>query len=125
MCEKFLKRFLDLSSSLNISGIDVTTHSHLTDMKCKKLVKADPNKSTALAKNEAASSSSEALTSIFLSSSDYNRFGSLIVDLMQDMLKGKNNHPRTITGAYDMLTRFELASSRGHHTCLFFPGTHP
>ena len=40
-----------------------------------------------MAKKEAASSSSEALTSIGLSSSDYNRFRYLIADLRQDILK--------------------------------------
>ena len=64
-CDKFLKRFLDLKSSLKLSGIDMTTCSHLTDMEYKKLVKADPNKSTTLAKKDAALSSSEALTSKF------------------------------------------------------------
>ena len=107
-CDKFLKLFLDLSSSLKLSGIDVTTHSHLTYMECKKLIKADPNKSKTLAKKEADSSSSEALTSMdFLSSSDYNRFGSLITDLRQDVLKRNNNYPKTVTSAYDMLTCFE------------------
>ena len=57
-CNKFPKRFLDRISSLNISGIGVTTHSHMTDMECKKLTKADPSKNVTLAKNEAASSSS-------------------------------------------------------------------
>ena len=74
----FLKRFLDLSSSFKISGIDMTTQSHLIDMECKKLIKADPNKSTELAKKEATSLSSEALTSIVLSSSDYKILGYLI-----------------------------------------------
>ena len=32
------------------------------------------------------------------------------------MLKGKKNYPRTVTRTYDMLTRFELASTRRHHT---------
>ena len=53
-CDTFLKRFLDLISSLKLSGIDVTTHSHLTDIEYKNLVKAEPNKSTALANKEAA-----------------------------------------------------------------------
>ena len=58
-------------------------------MSCKKLIKAYPNKSTALAKKDAASSSYEALKAmVFLSNPDYNRFGSLIVDLRQDVLKG-------------------------------------
>ena len=60
-----MKRFLDLSSPLKLSGIDVTTHSHLIDMECKNMIKADPKKSTALANKKAASSSSEALTSMF------------------------------------------------------------
>ena len=85
-------------------------------MEYKKLVKLDPNKSTALAKKEAASSSSEALISLFFFSSDYNRFGSLIVKLMQNILKENKKYLRTFTRAYDMLTRFELASPRRHHT---------
>ena len=81
------------------------------------MIKVDSNKSTASAKKEASSSSSEALTSmVFLSSSDYNRFGYLIVDLRQYMLKGNNNYPRNVTSAYDMLTSFELASPRRHCT---------
>ena len=55
MCDKFLKRFLYLSSSLKLEGIGVTIHSHRTDMEYKKLIKADPNKSKALEKKEAAS----------------------------------------------------------------------
>ena len=111
-----MKRFLDLSSSLNILGINVTNHSHLTYMECKKLIKADPKKITASANKEAASSSSESPTAIvFLSISDYNRSGSLIVDIRQDMLKGNNNYPRNVTSAYDMLTRFDLDSPRCHH----------
>ena len=107
LCKKNLKRFLYLSSSLNISGIDVTVHSHLIDIEYKKLIKADANKSTSLAKKETASSSSEALTSMgFLTSSYYNIFGSLITDLRQDMLKGNNKYPRTFTSVYYMLTRF-------------------
>ena len=114
---KFLKGFLDLSSSIKLSSIDVKNHSHLTDMEFKKLIKSDLNKSKALAKKEAASSSSEALTSmILLSSSDYNIFGSKIADLIQDMLKGNNNYTRTVTTANDLLTHFELAYSRCHHT---------
>ena len=35
---------------------------------------------------------------------------------MQDMLKGKKKSPSTVTSAYYMLTRFELASLRRHHT---------
>ena len=84
-------------------------------MECKKLIKADPNKSTASEKKEAASSSYEALAEFF-PGSYYNRFLSLTVDLMQDILKGNKNYPRNVTIEYDMLTRFELASPRRHHT---------
>ena len=95
----------------------MTTHSHLTDMEYKKLVKLDPKKSTTLAKKEAASLSFKDLPSIvFLSSSDYNIFGSLIADLRQEILKVSNNYPRNVTSAYDMLTHFELESPRRHHT---------
>ena len=81
------------------------------------MIKVDSNKSTASAKKEASSSSSEALTSmVFSSSSDYNRFGSLISYLRQYMLKGNNNYPSTVTSAYDMLTRFELTSTRCNYT---------
>ena len=40
--DKFLKSFLDLRSSLHLSGVDVTTQSRLTDIECKNLIKADP-----------------------------------------------------------------------------------
>ena len=40
-------------------------HSHFTDMEYKKLIKVDPNKSTSLEKKGAASSYSEALTTMF------------------------------------------------------------
>ena len=70
---------------LQAFGIDMTTHSWLTDIEYKKLVEVDPNKSTTLAKKKAASSSSESLKSFFLSSSDYNRFGSL---MKQQLPKG-------------------------------------
>ena len=73
-------------------------------MECKKLIKADPKNSTTSAKKEATSSFSEALTAMgFFFSSDYNRFGSLIAVLSQDMIKGNNNYPRTVTIAYYML----------------------
>ena len=85
-------------------------------MECKKVLKSYLNKSTSSAKKKSASSSSEDLTAIFLSTSDYNRFGSLIADPRQDMLKGNSNYPRTVTSAYDMLMRFELESTRLHHT---------
>ena len=76
-------------------------------MECKKLTKSDPNKNSTLAKKEAASSFSETLTAmVFISGSDYNRFSSLIAYLSQDTLKEKNNFPRTVTNAYDMLTHF-------------------
>ena len=110
-----MKRFLDLNSSLKISGINVNTHSHLKDMECKKLITAEPNNNISLAKEEADSSSSEALTEmVFLSSSYYNRFGSLIAFLRQNMMKGNKNYPRTVTIAYDMITHFELVSPRRH-----------
>ena len=87
------------------------------DMACKKPIKADPNKNTALSKKEAALSSSEDLKSmVFLSISDYNRHGPLIEDLRQDMLNGNKNYPRNFTIAYDMITSFELASPICHHT---------
>ena len=78
----------------------------MTDMECKKLIKAYPNKSATLAKKEAASSSPEALTSmVLLSSSDYNIFRFLMADLRQDIPKGNNNYPKTVTSAYDMIAR--------------------
>ena len=102
-----MKRFLDLNLSLKISGINVNTHSHLKDMECKKLITAEPNNNISLAKEEADSSSSEALTEmVFLSSSYYNRFGSIIVDLRQDNIKGNKNYPRTEISAYDILAHF-------------------
>ena len=52
--KKILKHFLDLISSLNILGIYAMTYSHLPDIEYKKLIKEDPNKSTALANKEAA-----------------------------------------------------------------------
>ena len=55
---------------------------------------------------ESTSSDSEALTAMFLSISDNNRFGSPIADLKQDILKGNDNQPRTVTREYDMITRF-------------------
>ena len=61
-CDKFLKCFQDLSSSLKLSGIETKNHSHLQDIEYKKLVKSYPKMSTTLAKKEAALSSSEALT---------------------------------------------------------------
>ena len=74
-------------------------------MKCKKLIKSYPSKNATLAKNEAASSSSGALTAIFfLSSSDHNISGSLIPDLIQYMLKVSDKYPSTFTNAYNMLT---------------------
>ena len=89
---KITKKFIDLSLSLKLSGIYVTTQSRLTDTKEKNLTTSDPNKNTTLAKKEDTSSASEALTEIiFLSRSDYNRFVSLIFNLKQDMLKGSDN----------------------------------
>ena len=83
-----MKCFLDLISLLKLSGINVTTHSQLKDMEWKNIIKADQNNNTALEKKEATSSSSEALTvMVFLSSSDYNRFRSIIPDLKQDIQK--------------------------------------
>ena len=64
-CNKFPKCFLDLRSSLKHSAINVTTLSHLTDIECKKFIKADPNKITVSAKKEESSLSSEALTTMF------------------------------------------------------------
>ena len=52
-CDKFLKRFLDLISSLKLSGVDLTTHSHLKDMEFKKIIKEEPKKNTELIKKEA------------------------------------------------------------------------
>ena len=52
----------------------------------------------------------------FLSSSDYNRLGSLIAELRQEMFKEKKNYPRNVTSAYDMLINFDLASTRRHYT---------
>ena len=66
-CDKLMKIFQCISSSLKLSGINMTTHSHLTYMEYRNLIKSDSNKSTALTKKEAASSSSEALTAIFSS----------------------------------------------------------
>ena len=63
---KIPKNFIDLSSSLKISGVDVTTHSDLIYMEKKKRMIEDPNKNTTLAKKYSASSSSEALEAIFL-----------------------------------------------------------
>ena len=89
----------------------------MTDIEYKKLIKAYPNKSTASSNKEAASSSSEAPTAIyFLSSSDYNIFKYIILDLRQEIRKGKKNYPRTVTRAYDMITRFDLESPRRNHT---------
>ena len=100
---------------LKFPGINATTHIHLKDMEYKKLIKLDTNKNATLVKKEAALSSSEALTEIvFLSSSNYNRLGYLIVDLRQDMMKGKKYYLSTFTNAYDLLTRFELAFPRHH-----------
>ena len=100
---------------IKLPGINVTTHSHLKDMEYKKLIKLDTHKNATLAKREAALSSSEALTEIvFISSSNYNRIGSLIIDLRQEMLKGKNYYLRTFTNAYDLITSFELAFPRHH-----------
>ena len=50
-CDKFLKRFLGLISSVKLSGIDVTTQSNLKDMEYKKLIKSEPNNSIAFTKN--------------------------------------------------------------------------
>ena len=63
----FLRRFLYLSSSLKLSGIDVMSQSHLADMEFKKLIKADPSKNATLAKKEVALSSFEALAAMFFS----------------------------------------------------------
>ena len=46
--DKFLNCFLDPSSSLKISGIDLTTHSHLICMENENLMSEDPNKNTTL-----------------------------------------------------------------------------
>ena len=86
------KRFLDLSSSLKLSGIDVTAHIDLTDTEKKKLMTAYPYKNKKLAKKEATSSASKGSNcNDFLSRSYYNRFSLLIKDLNQDILKGNNN----------------------------------
>ena len=63
-CNKFLKRFLNLSLSLKISGIDVTTNRHLIDTDNKNMTTADPNKNTILANKEATSSASEDLAAM-------------------------------------------------------------
>ena len=85
-------------------------------MEFKKPIKSDPDKNVTLAKKESTSSSSEALTEmVFLPSSDYNRFSSLITDLRQDTMKGNNKYPRTVTNKYDMLKSFKLAEPRHNH----------
>ena len=63
---KIPRTFLDLSSSLKLSGIDVTTHIHLIYKDNKKLIKSGPNKNTTSAKKDSTSSASEALTEFFL-----------------------------------------------------------
>ena len=114
--DKFLKRSLELSSLIKLSGIYATNQITMKDIECKKLIKSDPRNNVTLENKEAALSSSEALTEmVLLSSSDYNRFGPLISDLRQDMPRGKINYPRTFTNEYCMLTLFDLADPRHHH----------
>ena len=92
-------------------------YSHLKDMECNNLIKEEPSKNSILAKKEAASSYSEALTEmVSMYSSEYSIFVSPIEDLSQDTYKGNDKYPRTLTNTYDMLTHFELAAPR--HNCI-------
>ena len=100
---------------LKLPGINATTHSNLKDIEFKKLIKVYTIKNLTLKNKESASSSSEALTAmVFLSSSDYDRFVSIIAYLRQDMPKGNYNYLSIATNTYAMIKRFEFAPPRHH-----------
>ena len=49
---------------------------------------------------------------VFLNSSKGNVFGPLLKELQNDMMKGNDNYPTTITRAYDLINRYETVNQQ-------------
>ena len=49
---------------------------------------------------------------IFMLSVDKKKYGTLQQDLANDLLKGQDSYPTTVTGAYDLLSRYSVPGGR-------------
>jgi hypothetical protein len=109
--DSFLKRFLELSSSLKQVEVNSVDHNHLAKIEKKALLDEDVKISAFEATKQGKSIASEALTAMgFLNSVKGNVFGPLLKELQNDTLKGNDNYPSTVTRAYDLLNRYETVN---------------
>lgn len=107
----FLKRFLELNSSLKQAEINSVDHDHLATIEKKALLDEDNTLTAHEATKQGKSIASEALTAmVFLNSAKGNVFGPLLKELQNDMMKGNDNYPSTVTRAYDLLNRYETVN---------------
>ena len=107
----FLKRFLELNSSLKQAEVNATDQDHLAKIEADTLMEEDSTLSTYEATKQGQSMASEALMAmVFLNSAKINVFGPLLKELQNDMMKGNDNYPSTVTRAYDLLNRYETVN---------------
>ena len=109
--DSFLKRFLELSSSLKQADINAKKHDHLAKIEIKVLLEENDGLSEYEATKQGQNIASEALTAIvFLNSAKGNVFSPLLKELQNDMMKGNNNYLSSVTRAYDLLNRYETVN---------------
>lgn len=108
-CQQYLERFQN--------RVDVITH-------CGGNIGEDTGVAEVLKVNNAklidAEEKSEAreryLACAFLFGSDRNRYGRLLEDIENDYTQGRDNYPKTVTAAYNLIVYWKQYSGRGSHT---------
>jgi hypothetical protein len=103
--QAYLEVFQNTVDVIEHSGGSIGNHPCIEGAIAEKKNIADPNaEQTAELKKEAQE---EYLAAAFLLNSDQARYASLLQNLENDPLQGQDNHPKTITAAYNVLTNWK------------------
>jgi hypothetical protein len=106
-CPVYLDRFQNCVDVLEHCGGAIGPDPALVE----QILKRDGNMTATAATDELAAAKEGAIeeypTMVFLLGADRNRYGKLVEDLENAFTQGNDNYPRSVTGAYAMLTTWK------------------
>jgi Zinc knuckle len=111
--QAYMEHFQNVMDVVTQSGGSITGHTGIEDSIIKERKTTRENISAADLADVVADAEARSKAIAFLLGCDRARYGKLIEDLENDFLQGRNNYPKTVVAAYNLITNWKQENRFG------------
>ena len=111
--QAYMEHFTNVMDVVTQSGGSILGHTGIEDAIIKEKELNRDNLTAAELSTIVADAEARTKAIAFLLGCDRSRYGKLVEDLENDFLQGRNNYPKTVVGAYNLLTNWKQENRFG------------